>query len=97
MGFIKDFYCNRLDPQSRCVPPGSKAAARADALSDKEQRLLEMLPEAEKSLFREIRELWQDTLADDSLDGCLTGFRYGARFSYDTFASSEAPYMDLEK
>lgn len=97
MGFIEDFYYGRLHPQQRRVPPDSEAMRRSEKLADSEARLLEMLPETEKELFREIRELWQDTLAEDCLDSFVTGFRYGARFAHDAFASDEAPYKDVGK
>ena len=97
MGFIEDFYFNRLDPQSRSIRPGSKAEGYGEELSDKEERLLGMLPEAEKALFGEIRDVWQDILADNCLDRFVTAFRYGARFAYDAFASSKAPYTDTKK
>lgn len=92
MGFIEDFYHNRLDPQLRRAPQDGKAALRARELSAKEDELLEMLPETEKALFKEIREAWQDILMDDCLDRFAAGFRYGARFAYDAFAAGGAPY-----
>ena len=97
MGFIEDFYCNRLDPQQRCIPPDSEMMRRSKELSDKEAKLLEMLPEEEKKLFQQVRDAWQDILTDNSMDRFIMGFRCGARFAYDAFASGEAPLTDLKK
>lgn len=36
-------------------------------------------------------------LGESELDAFIVGFRLGARFSYDTFVSEEAPYKDTLK
>ena len=89
MGFIEDFYCNRLDPQRRCTPPDGETMRRSKELSDKEAELLEMLSEEERKLFQQVRDAWQDILADNGMDRFIMGFRYGALFAYDTFAVNE--------
>ena len=89
MGFIEDFYCNRLDPQRRCAPADGKTMRRSRELSDKEAELLEMLSEEERKLFQQVRDAWQDILADNGMDRFIMGFRCGALFAYDTFAVNE--------
>lgn len=34
---------------------------------------------------------------ESNLDSFIMGFRLGANFTYDTFVSDEAPFMDLLK
>lgn len=97
MGFINDFYCNRLDPQRRCTLPDVEVMRRSRELSDKEAELLGILPEEERKLFEEIRDAWQDILADNSMDRFIMGFRCGARFAYDTFVGDGATSSEQRK
>ena len=40
---------------------------------------------------------WGVVNGESNLDSFIMGFRLGANFTYDTFVSEEAPFIDLLK
>ena len=59
-----------------------------------ETQFLNTLNEDDRELFSTYIDLGNQTESASSLDSCLVGFRLGAKFTYDTFVSEEAPYSD---
>ncbi|MBQ8596130.1 MAG: hypothetical protein IJ406_09300, partial [Oscillospiraceae bacterium] len=58
-------------------------------LSENEDTLLEKLPLEDKKLFLEYVDAWGIVDGESVVDSFVTGFRLGARFTYDVFVLSE--------
>ena len=66
-------------------------------LSNNEDFLLKELSGDAQKRFLEYVDAWGIVNGESTLDSFITGFRLGARFTYDTFVSEEAPFEDLLK
>ncbi len=95
--FLEEFYYGNIDPQTRGYKEGSKTKENLSKLNELDRTLRERLSEEEQELLPQLAEYYLLETADTALDNFLTGFRLGARFTYDTFVSDEAPFEDLMK
>ena len=59
--------------------------------------LTESLSGASKKKFLEFVNAWSVFNGESDLVSFIIGFRLGANFTYDTFVSDEAPFVDLLK
>ena len=62
-------------------------------LSENEDILLEKLPEEDKKLFLEYVDAWGIVDGESVVDSFITGFKLGARFTYDTFVETESSLL----
>ena len=53
-----------------------------------------MLSITKKKLFHDFVNANSELLGESTLDSFILGFRLGAKFTYDTFISDEAPYYN---
>ena len=72
-------------------PLGSPLRKTARRLAELESQLLETLPEEARQLFLHYQEAAGKIACADARDSFITGFRCGARFTYDAFLSEEGP------
>ena len=93
MGMIRELYLGNLCPMDRSYPPGSPLRKTARRLADLESQLLETLTEEARQLFRNYQEAAGEIACADAQDSFITGFRCGARFTYDAFLSEEGPVI----
>ena len=91
MGMIRDLYLRNLCPMDRSYPPGSSLRKAARRLAELESQLLETLPEEARQLFLNYQEAAGEIACADARDSFITGFRCGARFTFDAFLSEEGP------
>ncbi len=82
---IEEFYYGNIEPQELTTEITSKLKKKLSALVKKEEELTVMLPEKERELFANYVNAHNEFSSIGNSDSFLSGFRLGARFTYDTF------------
>lgn len=88
-GFIEEFYYGNIEPQACNSELNKELKKLLSTLTEKEELLTAKLSGEEKDLFLEYVNAYNEFLAFSIADGFISGFRLGARFTYDTFVESE--------
>ena len=88
-GFIEEFYYGNIEPQACSSNLNKELKKMLNALTEKEELLISTLNGEEKDLFSEYVNAYNEFLAFSIADGFISGFRLGARFTYDTFVESD--------
>ena len=83
--FIEEFFYGNLEPQELTTEITPKLKKKLSSLAMKEEELTAMLPEKEKELFSNYVLAYNEFSSIGNSDSFITGFRLGARFTYDTF------------
>ena len=91
--FIQDFYYGKFEPWARRARPDSEAQKISETLSHNEEYLLDSLSGDDLILFQDYVAAWGELLAASDLDSFISGFRFGAGFALDTFASDDCSYI----
>lgn len=86
---IEVFYYGNLEPQELTTEITPKLKKKLSSLAKKEEELSAMLPEKEKELFVNYVLAYNEFSSIGNSDSFITGFRLGARFTYDTFVESK--------
>ena len=92
---LEELYYGNISPAERSIRPGSnvqKALQKRDTL---ESKLNESFTDEQRAKFEQYLSLSAEILDANCLDSFITGFRLGARFTYDTFIGADAPYADM--
>ncbi|MBR2875604.1 MAG: hypothetical protein IKC01_00525 [Clostridia bacterium] len=84
---IEEFYYGNIEPQELTTEITPKLKKKLSSLAKKEEELSAMLPEKEKELFVNYALAYNEFSSIGNSDSFITGFRLGARFTYDTFIS----------
>ncbi|MGN1433673.1 MAG: DUF6809 family protein [Ruminococcus sp.] len=92
---IEELFYGNIDPQTRGFKKDSYLQKQISILSICEKALTEKLTGTEKKTFLSFVNASNIVLGESELDSFLVGFRLGARFIYDTFVDSTAPYEDF--
>ena len=95
--FIEEFYYGNQDPQARSTMQNKTVQKQMEVLMLNEDYLTENLSGESKKRFLEFVNAWDVVNSESNLDSFIMGFRLGANFTYDTFLSEEAPFVDLLK
>ena len=95
--FIEEFYYGNLDLQARSTMQNKTVQKQMEVLMLNEDYLTENLSGESKKRFLEFVNAWGVVNGESNLDSFIMGFRLGANFTYDTFLSEEAPFVDLLK
>ena len=95
--FIEEFYYGNIDPQARSTEQNKAMQKQMEVLMLNEDYLTEKLSGESKKKFLEFVNAWGVVNGESNLDSFIMGFRLGADFTYDTFVSDEAPFVDLIK
>ena len=82
---IEEFYYGNIEPQELSTEITPKLKKKLSSLVKKEEELTAMLPEKEKELFAKYVLAYNEFSSIGNSDSFITGFRLGARFTYDTF------------
>lgn len=82
---IEDFYYGNIEPQECRTPLKSVLKKKLNALSQTEEQLTAKLTDSDKELLEQYINQYNEFLCVSSADGFITGFRLGAKFTYDTF------------
>ena len=64
-------------------------------MSDLESKLSEKLDVECLRLFRSFVSTYAQCLGDAALDAFIVGFRLGARMTWETFLSDDAPFQSI--
>ena len=87
--FIEEFYYGNLEPQELTTEITPKLKKKLSSLAKKEEELTAMLPEKERELFANYVSAYNEFSSTSISDGFISGFRLGARFTYDTFVKNK--------
>ncbi|MBQ6801432.1 MAG: hypothetical protein IJP05_00020 [Oscillospiraceae bacterium] len=82
--FIEELYYGNIESQNMIKKKSKSYSREMKILSENEDVLLERLPEEDKILFFEYVDAWGIVDGESVVDSFITGFRLGARFTYDT-------------
>ena len=82
---IEEFYYGNIEPQELTTEITPKLKKKLSALVKKEEELPAMLPEKESELFVNYVNAHNEFSSIGNSDSFISGFRLGARFTYDTF------------
>ena len=85
-GFIEDFYYGNHETQSYSKEFANDLKKKLNELTLLEKQLSEKLTDAEKALFLSYADRYLEFTSLSVTDSFISGFRFGARFSIDTFA-----------
>ena len=82
---IEDFYYGNIEPQALSTEITPRLKKKLNVLVKKEEELSAMLPEKEKELFANYVSAYNEFSSISNSDSFISGFRLGAKFTYDTF------------
>ena len=83
--FIEDFYYGNIEPQECTTNLTAKVKKSLSELTGKEEHLTSILADKEQELFTDYVATCIKFSSLCNADNFITGFRLGARFTYDTF------------
>lgn len=85
--FIEEFYYGNIEPQESITELKAKIKKKLDSLSQTEEQLTSKLTEEERTLFLKYASQSGEFLCISNADSFISGFRLGAKFTYDTFVT----------
>mgnify|MGYP006976613196 CR=1 FL=1 len=85
--FIEEFYYGNIEPQELNSELTHELKIKLSKLADKEEKLTALLNGENKELFLDYAKSCTEFTSISNADSFITGFRLGARFTYDTFVS----------
>ncbi len=85
---IEEFYYGNIEPQELTTEISPKLKKKLSSLAKKEEELTVMLPEKERELFVNYVNAHNEFSSISNSDSFISGFRLGAKFTYDTFVEN---------
>lgn len=85
---IEELYYGNIEPQSLSSELSVKLNKKLITLTEKEDQLTAKLTNENKELFLDYVNTYNKFLSLSNSDSFISGFRLGARFTYDTFIES---------
>ena len=82
---IEELFYGNLEPQELTTELTPRLKKKLSELVKKEDELASKLSEEEKELFSNYVSAYNEFSSISISDGFVLGFRFGARFTYDTF------------
>ena len=82
---IEELFYGNLEPQELTTEITPRLKKKLNVLVKKEEELSAMLPEKEKELFANYVSAYNEFSSISIANGFVSGFRFGAKFTYDTF------------
>ena len=82
---IEELFYGNLEPQELTTELTPRLKKKLSELVKKEEKLTSKLSEEEKELFANYVSAYNEFSSISICDGFVSGFRFGARFAYDTF------------
>ena len=82
---IEELFYGNLEPQELTTELTPRLKKKLSELVKKEDELTSKLPKEEKELFFNYVSAYNEFSSLSISDGFISGFRFGARFTYDTF------------
>ena len=87
--FIEEFYYGNIEPQECTTNLTTKVKKSLSELAGKEEQLTALLTDKDKELFTDYVATYIKFSSLCNADSFTTGFRLGARFTYDTFIENK--------
>ena len=87
--FIEDFYYGNIEPQECTTNLTAKVKKSLSELAGKEEQLTALLADKDRELFTDYVATYIKFSSLCNADSFTTGFRLGARFTYDTFIENK--------
>lgn len=85
--FIEELYYGNIEPQALSSELSVELNKKLNILTEKEEVLTAKLIEEDKKLFLDYANTYNEFLSLSNSDSFISGFRLGARFTYDTFVT----------
>ena len=85
---IEDLYYGNIEPQEVNSELTPRLKKKLSNLADKEEQLTTRLTGEDKVLFQSYVSSYIEFSATSNADSFISGFRLGARFTYDTFVKN---------
>ena len=85
---IEELFYGNLEPQELTTEITPRLKRKLNELVKKEEELTALLPEKERELFTNYVSTYNAFSSISISDGFISGFRFGARFTYDTFVAN---------
>ena len=82
---IEELFYGNLEPQELTTEITPRLKKKLSELVKKEEELVAKLPDEEKEKFANYVSTYNEFSSIGISDGFISGFRFGARFAYDTF------------
>ena len=82
---IEELFYGNLEPQELTTELTPRLKRKLSELVKKEDELTSKLLEEEKELFSNYVSTYNEFSSISNSDSFISGFRFGARFAYDTF------------
>ncbi len=86
--FIEELYYGNIEPQELSTELSGKLKKKLSKLAEKEEQLTARLTGEEKELFLNYVSAYSEFSSISNSDSFISGFRLGARFTYDTFVKN---------
>ena len=85
---IEDFYYGNIEPQEVNSELTPRLKKKLSNLADKEEQLTTRLTGEDKELFLNYVSAYVEFSTASNTDSFISGFRLGAKFTYDTFVKN---------
>ena len=82
---IEDFYYGNIEPQALSSELSVELNKKLNSLTEKEEELTSKFVGEDKELFLVYINTYSEFLSLSNADSFISGFRLGAKFTYDTF------------
>ena len=86
---IEEFYYGNIEPQEVNSELTSKLKKKLSKLAEKEEQLTARLNGEDKELFQNYVSSYIEFSTTSNADSFISGFRLGAKFTYDTFIKNQ--------
>ena len=86
--FIEELYYGNIEPQELSTELSGKLKKKLSKLSKKEEQLTARLNGEDKELFQNYVSACIEFSTTSNADSFISGFRLGAKFTYDTFVKN---------
>lgn len=84
---IEELYYGNIEPQALSSELSVELNKKLNTLTEKEEELTAKLTDRDKKLFIDYVNTYNEFLSASNADSFITGFRLGARYTYDTFVT----------
>ena len=83
--FIEELYYGNIELQELNSELSARLKNKLSQLTEKEEQLTSKLADEDKELFLDYANTYNEFLSLSNSDSFMSGFRLGAKFTYDTF------------
>lgn len=86
---IEEFYYGNIEPQELNSEITPRLKKKLSSLAEKEEQLTAKLKGEEKEMFLDYVRTYTAFSTTGNTDSFISGFRLGAKFTYDTFIENK--------